>query len=56
MQDRSLWSNVVFYTGTFECAARMHLLNKDTLQPGETAIIQLHLSKPAILKTMISTL
>ena len=45
-----LWSNVVFYTGTFECAARMHLLNKDTIQPGETAIIQLHLSKPAILE------
>jgi selenocysteine-specific elongation factor len=45
-----LWSNVVFYTGTFECAARMHLLNKDTIQPGEAAIIQLHLSKPAILE------
>ncbi len=45
-----LWSKVVFYTGTFECAARMHLLNKDTIQPGEAAIVQLHLEKPAILE------
>jgi selenocysteine-specific elongation factor len=45
-----LWSKVVFYTGTFECAARMHLLNKDTIQPGDSAIVQLHLSKPAILE------
>ena len=45
-----LWSNVVFYTGTFECAARMHLLNKDTLHPKENSIVQIHLSKPAILE------
>jgi selenocysteine-specific elongation factor len=45
-----LWSNVVFYTGTFECAARMHLLNKDKVNPGEQAIVQLHLGKPAILE------
>jgi selenocysteine-specific elongation factor len=46
----SLWSNVVFYTGTFECAARMHLMDKDIVKSGETAIVQLHLSKPAILE------
>jgi len=46
----SLWSNVVFYTGTFECYARMHLMDKDTIKPGEQAIVQLHLSKPAILE------
>lgn len=45
-----LWSNVVFYTGTFECAARMHLMDKDLVKPGEQAIVQLHLSKPAILE------
>ncbi len=44
-----LWSTIFFYTGTFECAARMHLLDKDSLQPGETAIVQIHLNKPAIL-------
>lgn len=45
-----LWSNVVFFTGTFECAARMHLLTKETMQPGDEAVVQLHLSKPAILE------
>lgn len=46
----TLWSNVVFYTGTFECAARMHLMDKDTVKPGENAVVQIHLSKPAILE------
>ncbi len=46
----TLWSNVVFYTGTFECAARMHLMDNDTVKPGESAIVQLHLNKPAILE------
>lgn len=44
-----LWTNVIFYTGTFECAARMHLLDKDTVEPGERAIVQLHLEKPVVL-------
>lgn len=44
-----LWSKVIFYTGTFECAARMHLLNFDTLDPGQTAIVQFHLEKPVCL-------
>lgn len=43
------WSNVIFYSGTFECMARMHLLDKDILNPGETGIVQLHLEQPAIL-------
>jgi selenocysteine-specific elongation factor len=46
----SLWSNVVFYTGTFECAARMHLLDKNSIKSDEDAIVQFHLSKPAILE------
>lgn len=45
-----LWTNIVFFTGTFECAARMHLLNKETIQPGEPAVVQIHLAKPAILE------
>jgi selenocysteine-specific elongation factor len=44
-----LWSKVIFYCGTFECAARMHLLDKDKLEPGETAIVQIHMEKPAVL-------
>ncbi len=44
-----LWSKVIFYTGTVECAARMHLLDKDTLESGNTAIVQFHLEKPICL-------
>jgi len=47
--ELGLWSKVIFYSGTFECAARIHLLDKDTLKSKETAIVQIHLNKPAIL-------
>ena len=43
------WSNAIFYSGTFECMARIHLLDKDTLSQGETAIVQIHLDSPAVL-------
>jgi len=44
-----VWSSVLFISGTFETAARMHLLDKDELMPDETGLVQLHFSKPAIL-------
>lgn len=44
-----VWSNVIFYTGTFECAARMHLIDNDELHAGQTGIVQIHLDKPAVL-------
>ena len=44
-----VWSNAIFYSGTFECMARIHLLDKDVLIPGETAIAQIHLDAPAVL-------
>ncbi|MFU8843138.1 MAG: selenocysteine-specific translation elongation factor [Bacteroidales bacterium] len=44
-----VWSTVVFYSGTFESGARLHLIDQDSLKPGRTAIVQIHLSKPAIL-------
>ena len=47
--DLALWTKVIFYSGTFECAAKVHLLNKDSLKKGETAIVQIHLEKLAIL-------
>jgi len=47
--ELGLWTKVIFYSGTFECAAKVHLLNKDSLKKGETAIVQIHLEKPAIL-------
>ncbi|HBS85544.1 MAG: selenocysteine-specific translation elongation factor [Bacteroidetes bacterium GWF2_38_335] len=45
----NLWSTVSFHSGTFECQAKMHLLDKDELAAGETGIVQLHLTAPAIL-------
>lgn len=44
-----LWSNILLISGTFECQARMHLLDKNTLKGKEEAIVQIHLSKPAVL-------
>ena len=44
-----VWTKVIFYAGTFECAAKIHLLNMDNLKSGESAIVQIHLEKPAIL-------
>ncbi len=44
-----LWSNIIFISGTFESQARMHLLDKENLNAGDEAIIQIHLSKPGIL-------
>jgi len=44
-----LWTNVTFHTGTFECQARMHLLDKEILESGENALVQIHLKKPAVL-------
>ncbi|NQU31921.1 MAG: selenocysteine-specific translation elongation factor [Bacteroidetes bacterium] len=45
------WSSIIFYSGTFECMAKMHLLDKDQLVLGETAFVQLHLDKSACLMT-----
>ncbi len=44
-----LWSSIVFHSGTFESQARMHLLNKERLEVGEDAIVQIHLEKETIL-------
>ncbi|MFO8130081.1 MAG: selenocysteine-specific translation elongation factor [Bacteroidales bacterium] len=43
------WTEVLFYSGTFECLARMHLLDKDRVGPEGSALVQLHLQSPAIL-------
>lgn len=48
-EQLGVWSKVIFYSGTFESAAKMHVLNKDMLQKEETAIVQIHLEKPVVL-------
>jgi len=44
-----IWSNAIFYSGTFECMARIHLIDKDILNPGEIGLAQIHLDAPAVL-------
>ncbi len=44
-----VWTNVLFISGTFETSARMHLLDKDELHPGDSGLVQMHLNKPAVL-------
>jgi selenocysteine-specific elongation factor len=48
-EQLGVWSKVIFYSGTFESAAKMHVLNKDGLQKGESVIVQIHLEKPVVL-------
>jgi selenocysteine-specific elongation factor len=45
----ALWSQMVFYSGTFSCPARVHLLDKDLLQTHDTAIVQIHLQRSVVL-------
>lgn len=45
----STWSNVLFISGTFEASGRMHLLDKDELHPDDTGLVQIHLSRQAVL-------
>ncbi len=45
-----MWSTVIFHSGTIECMAKIHLLDKRDLKPKNKAIVQIHLDKPAILQ------
>ncbi len=47
--ELKIWSTVIFYSGTFESLAKVHLLNKDAIKKGEDAIVQIHLEKSAVL-------
>jgi len=44
-----LWSRVIFHAGTFETQARVHLIDKNKLAPGESALVQVHLQEPCVL-------
>ncbi len=41
-----IWSHVIFLSGTYESPAKIHLIDTDKLEAGETAIAQIHLEKP----------
>lgn len=40
-----LWTQVIFLLGTLQTQARIHLLDRDRLAGGETALVQIHLEK-----------
>ncbi len=44
-----LWSQVIFLLGTYTGQARIHLIDKDRLDGGEEAIVQIHLDSPAVI-------
>ena len=44
-----VWSNVILHAATFECQARMHLIDSDTLEAGNSGLVQLTLEKEVVL-------
>ena len=44
-----LWSNIIFHFGTYTSQARIHLLDKEKISGGESALVQIHLEKPVVL-------
>ncbi len=45
----SVWSQCIFISGTYETQAKIHLLDRDQLKPGETGLVQIHLEKVSAL-------
>jgi selenocysteine-specific elongation factor len=43
-----LWSHAIFYLGTIESKARIHLLDTNSVAGGEEALVQIHLEQPLI--------
>jgi len=44
-----LWQRVIFHAGTYESQARVHLIDKDRLNGGDNAFVQIHLERPSVL-------
>lgn len=44
-----IWSQVVFFTGTYEKPAKIHLIDKNKMNAGETGLVQVHLQEPCVL-------
>jgi selenocysteine-specific elongation factor len=45
-----LWSQVIFFTGTYEKSAKIHLIDKNKMNAGETGLVQIHLQEPCVLR------
>jgi selenocysteine-specific elongation factor len=46
-----LWSQAMYIMSTFEAQARIHLLEHDRLNQGDTGLAQLHLARPCVAQT-----
>ncbi|UCH93702.1 MAG: selenocysteine-specific translation elongation factor [Candidatus Aminicenantes bacterium] len=44
-----IWSQVTFFTGTYEKPAKIHLIDKNKMDAGETGLVQVHLQEPCVL-------
>ncbi len=49
LREFGIWTQVVFLSGTYQCNAKVHLINSNKLIHGEKAIVQIHLPKPVAL-------
>ncbi|MFC1461206.1 selenocysteine-specific translation elongation factor [Verrucomicrobiota bacterium] len=47
-QRFQVWNQVLFHLGTFEGPARVHLIDRDSVSGGETALVQIHLNEPCV--------
>jgi selenocysteine-specific elongation factor len=45
-----IWSQVIFFTGTYEKPAKIHLIDKNKINAGETGLVQVHLQEPCVLR------
>lgn len=45
-----LWTQVVFILGTYTSQAKCHLIDRDLLESGESAIVQIHLGTPCVVQ------
>ncbi|MDP8231962.1 MAG: selenocysteine-specific translation elongation factor [Candidatus Zophobacter franzmannii] len=50
LREFDIWSQVVFLAGTYQSVVKVHLIDRNKLLQGETAIVQIHLSKEAVLQ------
>jgi len=49
VKNLSIWSDVIFLTGTFKNQAKMHLLDTNKAEGGSSVIVQIHLTESCII-------
>jgi len=45
-----IWSNAIFHLGTYEAQVRIHLLDSNRAQGGDTCLVQIHLPVPCVMQ------